>query len=165
MVYLQGYCLVVLGVILGVIESGLSLRCWKCTSQLDATCRDYFNTTRILLNQRHMDQYSYGNLQQARTDPHLSDCDGMHTSTYGQVKNVCLKWVIQEPDQLPQVHRECQMVPRELQVGACPEKLSQNRPRYLQSCSTWEYDGCNSASTNGVILLGLVPAVVLLLGK
>lgn len=73
---------------------GFAIQCWKCTSQTDATCRDFFNTTRILLNQRHMDAYSYGNLQPARTDPHLSPCDGMHTSTFGQFKNVCLKRVL-----------------------------------------------------------------------
>lgn len=158
--------LVVFGFVLSMIEGGLALRCWKCTSNTDATCRDYFNTTRILLNQRVMDSYNYGSVQSARNDPHLAECEGMHTSTYAQFKNVCLKRVITGQNSLlSEIHRECRMVPKDLKMGACPDDFVHNRPRNLEFCGTCEYDGCNSANANSIIFMGLVPSVLLLLRK
>ncbi|KAL1497959.1 hypothetical protein ABEB36_008837 [Hypothenemus hampei] len=144
----------------------LALRCWKCTSEHDAICRDFFNTTRILLNQRQMQhQYSYANLQPARTDPYLSECDGVYTSTYGQVKNVCLKRVFSVDNGPNEVIRECRMVRSDFKVGACPEDIDNHRPRNLELCETCDYDGCNSATMNSAVFIVLVPVILLLLGQ
>lgn len=69
------------------------LQCWKCTSEFDITCRDFFNVTRIRENRRFLENVNYSNRQQTvRNEPHLEVCDEMFTSSYGQ-KNVCLKRV------------------------------------------------------------------------
>lgn len=158
-------CIVaVMAVVLHLAAKGEALSCWKCSSQNDATCRDYFNTTRILLNQRHMDSYSYSNLQPASTAPRLEQCDGMHTSTYSQYKSVCLKRVLTVPNGLNEVVRECRMVHNDLKAGACPEDILSNRPRNLEYCVSCEYDGCNSATSNSLVFVALVPALLLFLG-
>ncbi|XP_066159259.1 uncharacterized protein [Euwallacea fornicatus] len=162
----QEHFLAVAAVLLYIADKSSALHCWKCASNTDATCRDFFNTTRILLNQRHMDQYySYGNVIPAKTDPFLIQCDGMHTSTFGQFKNVCLKKVLTVPHGPNEVVRECRMVVKDLKIGACPEDIIGSSPRNLEYCGTCEYDGCNSASSSSFMFVGLVPAVLLILGK
>ncbi|XP_050302329.1 uncharacterized protein LOC126740384 [Anthonomus grandis grandis] len=147
-----------------VIQEGLTLRCWKCSSQYDATCRDYFNTSRILLNNRQMDPYTFGNLQPARTDPHVTECEGMHTSTMGQMKNVCLKRVLTVPHGPNEVIRECRMVHQQMKVGACPDELLNSPARNMEFCGSCEHDGCNSAPTaTGALLGALMPTFLLLI--
>lgn len=161
MVYLQAYWLLIVGVVLTLIESGFALRCWKCSSDMDATCRDYFNTTRIFMNRRNFD--AYASVQPART-PELAECEGMHTSTYGVYKNVCLKRIYTVPNGPPHVQRECRVVGKDLKYGTCPEDfLYGSNSKNMEYCGTCELDGCNSASKNSLIFLGLAPAVILLL--
>lgn len=74
---------------------GFALQCWKCHSEFDVTCRDYFNVTRIQQNRRYFDNFNYaGNrqIQNPRNEPHLEHCDESFAHTYNQ-KTVCIKRV------------------------------------------------------------------------
>ncbi|XP_060522242.1 uncharacterized protein LOC132699506 [Cylas formicarius] len=161
----QFYLAVVFGLVLAAFPTAFGLQCWKCSSDQDATCRDHFNVTRILQNQRFINSYVYGNQQTSTTTPHLTTCEGMHTSTtFGQVKNVCVKRVTTATHGLKQVIRECRMVNINLKTGACPEDLAYpGVNQNLEYCGSCEYDGCNSASMSQIIVALLIPSLLLLL--
>ncbi|XP_030759728.1 uncharacterized protein LOC115885085 [Sitophilus oryzae] len=153
----------VLVLVLALIKTGcLALECWKCTSDYDASCSDHFNTTRIFKNRVHLNDYeSYGTNQLNRREPHLFTCEGMHTSTIEQYKNVCLKKVYIIPNRPNKYIRECRMVLKSHKVGECPsDVLAAATDRSLVHCSSCEYDGCNSANRNTVFLMGLLPLLI-----
>ncbi|KAJ8971317.1 hypothetical protein NQ314_000759 [Rhamnusium bicolor] len=149
-----------------IILLGNALRCWTCNSAYDVTCRDYFNLTRIAENTRYHDSASasYGHRQTVPVgnDPQLKICDDMYTTTYNQ-KNVCLKRVSKGPNGLPVVRRLCQLVPKSLKVGECPDDM-RDQTKDIEFCSTCEYDGCNAAAElkTNVILASIISVSLLL---
>ncbi|KAJ8915178.1 hypothetical protein NQ315_000431 [Exocentrus adspersus] len=153
------------GVFCVLLQNGQALQCWKCNSEYDVTCRDYFNLTKIEINKRYFDNANYGNrqIQPVRTDPHLEPCDEMYTSSYSQ-KNVCLKRVFKGVHGIPVVNRECRLVSSDFKVGNCPQDLL-DRNKEVEYCGTCDHDGCNagSAVTFSVLLAAVLPASVALL--
>ncbi|KAF7279341.1 hypothetical protein GWI33_007356 [Rhynchophorus ferrugineus] len=150
--------------LMALVKYGLSLRCWKCSSDYDSSCRDYFNTTKILQNQVHLNDYAYGNIQMTRTEPHQFTCEGLRTSTITQFKNVCIKQVIKVPNSPNKFVRECRLVSKTLKTGQCPsDVLSSTSSNNLVHCSSCEHDGCNSATRKTFFYTSLIPALVLLI--
>jgi len=158
----------VLFVLIALINTGLALQCWKCHSEFDITCRDYFNVTRIQQNRRNFDNFNYGNnnrplQQQIRNDPHLERCDESFAASYNQ-KTVCLKRVYRGTgnSDIPNVQRECRLVSKSLKEGECPEELTADRSRTVDFCGTCDFDGCNTASGIKTNLMSAILPVILL---
>ncbi|CAG9856788.1 unnamed protein product [Phyllotreta striolata] len=155
-------------VFLALIHFGSALQCWKCHSEFDITCHDYFNVTRIEQNKRYYDNFNYGSnrpVQNQRNEPHLEHCDQSYATHFNQ-KTVCLKRVYRAPgsNDRPHVQRECRLVSINLKEGECPEDLASDRSRTVDFCGTCTYDGCNGATgirTN--VLAALILPVLMLL--
>lgn len=64
--------------------------------------------------------------------------------------------------EFPIYKRECRMVPETLEKGYCPEDLEKSG--LIQSCSSCETDGCNSATDAAVnsVLALFIPIISLL---
>ncbi|XP_019871735.1 uncharacterized protein LOC109600096 [Aethina tumida] len=161
--YSQSVVVAIFGIILSVVNSGLALQCWKCSSDFDITCRDHFNVTRIQQNRRYFEQINYSGRQQAAgNNPQLIHCDEMYTSSNYDTINVCMKREHTTPDGKKVVNRECQLVSRSLKAGQCPPEIYQRFPD-IDFCQTCNYDGCNSATglkTN--LMAACVPLALLL---
>ncbi|XP_056639807.1 uncharacterized protein LOC130447150 [Diorhabda sublineata] len=151
--------------LLALTENGFTLHCWQCNSEIDVTCRDYFNITRIEENRRHFENFNYQNNRPIhdlpRNDPHLQHCDDSFSHQYNQ-KSVCLKRVYRvtgSHSDLPNVQRDCRIVPKDFVVGTCPEELKSFGNKIVDYCSTCNIDGCNKAEgikfniLNSILLL------------
>ncbi|CAH0564142.1 unnamed protein product [Brassicogethes aeneus] len=151
------------GVILALVKNGDALQCWKCSSEMDVTCRDYFNVTKIMQTRRYFDNINYGNRQQQpiTNDPHLELCDDRFTTSYDKT-NVCLKTIHTTPNGMQVVNRKCMLVNKDLKSGACPQELTQ-RGQSLDYCLTCNYDGCNAATgLKTTLLSSLIPVALML---
>ncbi|KAJ8959163.1 hypothetical protein NQ318_022424 [Aromia moschata] len=143
-----------------------ALQCWTCNSEFDVTCRDYFNKTRIQENRQHIDNivYENRNIQPVRNEPHLRICEDRHTIATGY-KNVCIKKVTKDFNGIPNVRRECRLVPETSKVGECPDDT---KSQDLQFCATCDTDGCNGANsvkTDAFLAAAVSISLVLILRK
>ncbi|XP_072393536.1 uncharacterized protein [Diabrotica undecimpunctata] len=160
--------------ILALVDCGLALQCWSCKSEFDVTCRDYFNVTKIEENRRHFENFNFqGNNRPFsignRNEPHEVHCDGSYVNNYNQ-KTVCIKTVFRgytssgSNSDIPNVHRDCRIVPKSLPVGECPDELKNDKSRNIDYCVTCETDGCNLATgIKSNLILASIPLVLLVL--
>ncbi|KAK2587853.1 hypothetical protein KPH14_003950 [Odynerus spinipes] len=115
--------LVVLAIFVG---SGSALRCWDCSSNVNALCNDPMNTT------EHQAIF------------HVKDC---RRGPYANVKTVCRKIVTREDGERV-VIRSCSMPNHdemETSDGPCSPQMMSGRS-IVESCHICSTDLCNSAS-------------------
>ncbi|CAG9856785.1 unnamed protein product [Phyllotreta striolata] len=120
-----------------VINLGCSLICWNCdTIQSPEGCKDPFNITQVYEERMNrLQKYDYG-------FPKTLQCqnDGSRAE-----KMVCLKFIYKTVDTNKIViERKCQLVPKDLSEGECPEKLLSDSSRAVDFCGTCDGDECNS---------------------
>ncbi|RZB40459.1 hypothetical protein BDFB_004506 [Asbolus verrucosus] len=147
-----------LTVLFVAVQNGWALRCWSCSSDLDPSCRDYFNATKLQQQRSYFQQVNYNNQYQGgNTMPMLTDCSNNLGQVFGQ-KQVCVKEIINQPYGKTSISRHCQSVSNQQEVGTCP-----NMGRDREFCEYCDSDGCNAAAglKANVLAAMAVPCVLL----
>lgn len=142
------------------LHNGYALRCWSCSSDLDMSCMDPFNSTKMLQHRNYFQQVNNNN-QYSRNDmPILRECTNELGQIYNQ-KQMCVKRVINVPYGKKIVSRECKDVSTNQVTGTCPDKSGNANVEFCEYC---DYDGCNAASGMRLNLLAAiaVPSALLL---
>ncbi|KAJ3645756.1 hypothetical protein Zmor_023390 [Zophobas morio] len=147
-----------LTLLLAYVQQGWALRCWSCSSDLDSTCMDPFNATKLITQRQYFQQTNYNNQYQRNDMPILRECTNDLGQIYNQ-KQMCVKRVINVPYGKKIVSRECKAVSTNQAAGTCPD-----RSNNVEFCEYCEYDGCNGATGMKANVLGAlaVPGVLLL---
>ncbi|KAF7990312.1 hypothetical protein HCN44_000117 [Aphidius gifuensis] len=114
-----------------IIQSGMALRCWTCTSDRSPECGDPMNITE---HQRNF---------QTR------DCEATSSaSMYGSsVQSICKKMVTRENGRTV-IRRSCEIPTQEeknIQNGPCPPNAAVGSHIIVESCHVCSSDLCNSA--------------------
>lgn len=74
-----------------ILVTGESIRCWSCSSDMDPSCRDYFNTTYFAFGRSNYASQGYETGIRPSTAPYLQQCpEGGNVYLYDQ-KAVCVK--------------------------------------------------------------------------
>lgn len=138
--------------VFALVQVGEALRCWSCSSDMDAPCADYFNIT----NFNRFYRYD----PRAQT-PQLMDCDQQQSAYPINQRPVCMKKKQTTYGRTTYV-RQCRFLHPEERIGTCPTETTSSATT-IDFCEYCEHDGCNGASLSSasVILAALVPAVVL----
>ncbi|XP_032662936.1 uncharacterized protein LOC116840392 [Odontomachus brunneus] len=126
MVYSERAVAIIVGVVL-LVASGSALRCWDCSSNVNAMCADPMNTT------DHQAAF------------HVRTCEPGH---YGSAKPICRKIVKREyGDRI--VIRQCSTPYNDeinIDDGPCSSTM-QSGHGVIESCNICNTDLCNSATT------------------
>jgi len=151
---MANYVLVIVA-LLGIVHTGYSLRCWQCSSDMDAPCADHFNTTAFRMYFRP--QY------QTQSTPQLMECN-TDPNGFGHMglsqRAVCMKKVQTTYGRTTYI-RSCRFIHPQEPVGYCPEETTGSSTT-IEHCSYCDYDGCNGANTvSKSVLAIIIPGLLL----
>ncbi|XP_029158745.1 uncharacterized protein LOC114931016 [Nylanderia fulva] len=123
------------------VTSGSALRCWVCSSNVNAMCADPMNTT------DHQAAF------------HIRTCDTGH---YGTTKAICRKMVKREYGERIVIRQCSTPYHDELEVtdGLCGNTMTQPGRDVIESCHICSTDLCNSATDASATRLLYIGALI-----